>query len=216
MTKKPLFCMMCLFLLAGCENPPVKKAEPQPAVMAVLESPLDREIRSLLEKGVSMSERKRQVKAVETAFTRRTTPERARRLAALCFTKTLGTPFMPFDLAEIALAETGGHSLSAVAVSSKGALGVWQLMPQRARSHGYTPQDMGNDGKCAEAAVRELFAKLESASGNLERAKKLYCGQGPQANAYMKKIRNVRLEMQAELERQTERIAMEESEMKTP
>jgi hypothetical protein len=214
--RKKLFCIICLPLLAGCENSPVKKTEPQAAVTAVFESPFDREIRSLLEKGVPMSERKRQVKAVEAAFTRRTTPERARQLAVLCFTKTLGTPFMPFDLAEIALAETGGHSLSAVAVSSKGALGVWQLMPQRARSHGYTPQDMVNDGKCAEAAVRELFAKLESASGNLERAKKLYCGWGPQADAYMKKVRHVRLEMLAELDHKTERIAMEESGIKTP
>jgi hypothetical protein len=163
-----------------------------------------------------MNERKRQVKAVEAAFTRCTTPERARQLAALCFTKTLGTPFMPFDLAEIALAETGGHRLSAVVISSKGALGVWQLMPQRARSHGYTPQDMENDGKCAEAAVRELFTKLQTASGNLERAKKLYCGWGPQADAYMKRIRHVRREMLAELDRRTERIAMEESGMRTP
>jgi hypothetical protein len=211
-----LYFLICLLLLAGCENSPVNKTAPQAAVTAVFDSTLDREIRSLLEKGVSMSERKRQVKAVEAAFSRRTTIERARRLAALCFTKTLGTPFKPFDLAEIALAETGGHRLSAVAVSSKGALGVWQLMPQRAKSHGYTPQDMVNDGKCAEAAVRELFSKLESASGNLERAKKLYCGQGPQADAYMKKVRQIRLEMLAELDRQTERLAMEESGIKTP
>jgi hypothetical protein len=214
--QNKLISIICLLLLAGCENPPVNKAEPLAAVTAVFESSLDREIRSLLEKGVSMSERKRQEKTVETIFSRRTTPERARRLATLCFTKTLDTPFMPFDLAEIALAETGGQSLSAVAVSSKGALGVWQLMPQRARSHGYTPQDMGNDGKCAEAAVRELFAKLESASGNMERAKKLYCGQGPQADAYMKKIRHIRLEMLAELDRQTEHFAMEEPAIKTP
>jgi len=214
--RKKLLCITCLLLLAGCENPPVKKAEPQAAVTATFESPLDREIRNLLEKDVSMNERKRQVKAVEAAFTRCTTPERARQLAALCFTKTLGTPFMPFDLAEIALAETGGHRLSAVVISSKGALGVWQLMPQRARSHGYTPQDMENDGKCAEAAVRELFTKLQTASGNLERAKKLYCGWGPQADAYMKRIRHVRREMLAELDRRTERIAMEESGMRTP
>jgi len=214
--RKKLLWITCLLLVAGCENTPVKKAEPQAAATTSIESPLDREIKSLLEKGISMSERKRQVSAIEAAFTRRTTPERARQLAALCFTKTLGTPFMPFDLAEIALAETGGHRLSAVSVSSKGALGVWQLMPQRAKSHGYTPQDMGNDEKCAEAAVRELFTKLETASGNLERAKKLYCGQGPQANAYLKKIRNVRREMLAELDRRTERIAMGESAVKTP
>jgi hypothetical protein len=214
--RKILLWITCLLLLAGCETPQVEKAEPLAAATVAFESPLDREIRSLLEKGLSMSERKRQVKAIEAAFTRCTTPERARQLAAICFTKTLGTPFMPFDLAEIALAETGGHRLSAVAISSKGALGVWQVMPQRARSHGYTPQDMGNDGKCAEAAVRELFAKLQDASGNLERAKKLYCGWGPQADAYMRRVRHVRREMLAELDRQTERIAMEESVIKTP
>jgi len=214
--RKKLLCLTCLLVVAACENTPVKKMEPQAAATTLIESPLDREIKSLLEKGVSMSERKRQVSAIEAAFTRRTNPDRARQLAALCFTKTLGTPFMPFDLAEIALAETGGHRLSAISVSSKGALGVWQLMPQRAKSHGFTPQDMGNDEKCAEAAVRELFTKLESAAGNLERAKKLYCGQGPQANAYLKKIRHVRQEMLAELDRRTERIAMEESGVRTP
>ena len=208
---KKLLCITCLLLLAGCAPSPVKKEGPQAAAPSAFTSSLDREIRSLLEKGVSMSERKRQVKAIEAAFTRCTTPERARQLAALCFTKTLGTPFMPFDLAEIALAETGGHRLSAVALSSKGALGVWQLMPQRARSHGYTPQDMRNDGKCAEAAVRELFTKLQTASGNLELAKKLYCGWGPQADAYMKRVRHVRQEMLTELDRRPERIAMEVS-----
>jgi hypothetical protein len=213
---KKLLCITCLLPLAGCETSPVNKAEPQAAATVAFGSPVDREIRSLLEKGVSLSERKRQVKAIETAFTRCTAPERARQLAALCFSKTLDTPFMPFDLAEIALAETGGHSLSAAAHSSKGALGVWQIMPQRARSHGYIPQDMTNDGKCAEAAVRELFTKLQTASGNLERAKKLYCGWGPQADAYMKRIRHVRQEMQAELDRRNERVAMEGSGMRTP
>jgi hypothetical protein len=213
---KKLLCITCLLPLAGCDPPPIKKAEPQAAALAAFESPLDLEIRNLLEKGVTISERKRQVMAIEAAFTRCTTPERARQLATLCYTKTLDTPFMPFDLAEIALAETGGHRLSAVALSSKGALGVWQLMPQRARSHGYTPQDMKNDGKCAEAAVRELFTKLKTASGNLERAKKLYCGWGPEADAYMKRVRHVRREMLADMNRRTERIAMEESIIKTP
>lgn len=162
-----------------------------------------------------MGERKRQVAAIEAAFARRTTPHRSRQLAALCFTKTLGTPFMPFDLAEIALAETGGHNLSADAVSSKGALGVWQLMPRRAKSHGYSPADMENDEKCAEAAVRELFTKLSMAQGNLERAKKLYCGRGPQAEAYLKKIRTVRREMREHMDRKPELLAMEDSGTRT-
>lgn len=207
--------LSCLLVLAACENAPVKKSELSPAVTVSTETPLDREIKGLLEKGISMSERKRQVAAIESSFARRTTPKRSRQLAALCFTKTLGTPFMPFDLAEIALAETGGHKLSADAVSSKGALGVWQLMPRRAMSHGYSPTDMENDEMCAEAAVRELYSKLAMAQGNLERAKKLYCGQGPQADAYIKKIHTVRGELRADLGRQTELLAMDESGMRT-
>lgn len=200
-----------MLFLTACENAPIKKADQQITATVSSESLLDREIKGLLEKGVSLSERKRQVAAIETSFQRCTTPERARQLAALCFTKTLGSPFMPFDLAEIALAETGGHRLSAIAVSSKGALGVWQLMPKRAKSHGYSPQDMENDEKCAEAAVRELYTKLEMAQGNLDRAKKLYCGQGPQAEYYMRKVRKVRQEMLAELDKQTQRLAMDDN-----
>lgn len=204
-----------LLLLTSCENPQINKDGQPFAATVSSESPLDREIKGLLEKGISMSERKRQVAVIEACFQRCTTPERARQLAALCFTKSLGTPFMPFDLAEIALAETGGNRLSASAVSSKGAMGVWQLMPVRAKSHGYDPQEMENDEKCAEAAVRELYSKLEMARGNLERAKKLYCGQGPQAEMYLRKVHKVRQELLSEMERQTERLAMDEDGTRT-
>lgn len=204
-----------LLLLTSCENPQINRDGQQFAATVSSESPLDREIKGLLEKGISMSERKRQVAVIEACFQRCTTPERARQLAALCFTKSLGTPFMPFDLAEIALAETGGNRLSAAAVSSKGAMGVWQLMPVRAKSHGYDPQEMENDEKCAEAAVRELYSKLEMARGNLDRAKKLYCGQGPQAEMYLRKVHKVRQELLSEMERQTERLAMDETETRT-
>jgi hypothetical protein len=213
--RKKIMYLSCLLVLAACENAPMKKTELPPVATVSAETPLDREIKGLLEKGISMSERKQQVAAIETAFARRTTPQRSRQLAALCFTKTLGTPFMPFDLAEIALAETGGHQLSADAVSSKGALGVWQLMPLRAKSHGYSPADMENDEKCAEAAVRELYTKLNMAQGKMERAKKLYCGQGPQADAYMKKIHMVRKEMRDDLGRQTELLAMDDTGTRT-
>jgi Transglycosylase SLT domain len=209
--RKKLLCLTCMLILTACENADLKTAELSPTATVSAETPLDRQIKAFLEKGISMGERKRQVAAIEAAFARRTTPHRSRQLAALCFTKTLGTSFMPFDLAEIALAETGGHNLAAAAVSSKGALGVWQLMPGRAKSHGYSPADMGNDEKCAQAAVRELRSKLIMAQGNLERAKKLYCGQGPQADAYLKKIRLVRQEMLGDLGRQTELLAMVES-----
>lgn len=213
--KKFLIHALCMLPLAACENAPVKKAQQPPAATVSTETALDREIKRLLEKGVSMSERKRQIAVIETAFKRHTTSERARQLAALCYTKTLGTPFLPFDLAEIALVETGGHRLSAVAVSSKGALGVWQLMPKRAKSHGYSPGDMENDEKCAEAAVRELYTKLDMAQGNLERAKKYYCGQGPQANYYLRKLQKVRQEMLSELDHQTERLAMGDAATRT-
>ena len=207
--------LSCLLILAACENGSVKKVEMVSTATVPTETSLDREIKGLMEKGISIAERKRQVLAVESAFARRTTPERSRQLAALCYTKTLSTPFMPLDLAEIALAETGGNRLSAEAVSSKGALGVWQLMPQRARSHGYSPEDMEDDEKCAEAAVRELYIKLEMARGNMDRAKKLYCGQGPQADAYLKKIRQVRQEILAELSLPKQRLAMEDTGMRT-
>jgi hypothetical protein len=168
---------------------------------------MDREIRQLMEKGNALEDRKRQVPAIQEAFERRTRPDRARWLAALCYFKTLGSPFTPIDLAEIALTETGGHRLSSRSVSYKGALGVWQLMPQRALSHGYSPEDMANDEKCAEAAVKELTHKLEMARGNLTRAKKLYCGVGTDADAYEVKRRQFRREIFDTLNRQIQREA---------
>jgi len=193
---------MCLLLLTACENAPFRLADSQSTTPLVTEPSI------LDSSSISLIQRKKQQAVIESAFSRRTSPERAHQLAAICFDKTVGTVFMPFDLAEIALAETGGHRLSARAVSSKGARGVWQLMPYRARSHGYSPKDMLDDAKCAEAAVCELYTKLDMAQGNLERAKKYYCGQGPQANAYMKKIRTVRQEMIAELNLQGNTLAL--------
>ncbi len=205
--RKLLIIPTCLLLLAACDNAAVKPPETLATATLPTESHTDREIMTLLERGNFLTERTRQVTAIQTVFSRHTTPERARNLAALCFSKTSGTPFMPFDLAEIALAETGGNRLSGKAVSPRGARGVWQVMPERARSHGFTAQDMTVDEKCAEAAVRELFTKLEMAQGDLERAKKLYCGQGPQANAYLKKVRNYRSEMHSVLEQAQKRMA---------
>jgi hypothetical protein len=163
---------------------------------------LDLEIRRVMEKGINLEERKRQIPAIAAAFARRTTPERARKLAALCYLKTLGSPFMPLDLAEIALAETGGHKLSPKAVSQRGALGVWQLMPVRAKSHGYAPDEMEDDEKCAEAAVRELALKLEMAAGDLRKAKRFYCGIGREAAYYEAKIIQFRQELLDEMRRQ--------------
>jgi hypothetical protein len=200
--RKKLIYLMCLLLLTACENAPFRLADSQSTTPLVTEPSI------LDSSSISLIQRKKQQAVIESAFSRRTSPERAHQLAAICFDKTVGTVFMPFDLAEIALAETGGHRLSARAVSSKGARGVWQLMPYRARSHGYSPKDMLDDAKCAEAAVCELYTKLDMAQGNLERAKKYYCGQGPQANAYMKKIRTVRQEMIAELNLQGNTLAL--------
>ncbi len=176
------------------------------------ETSLEKEIRVVMEKGISMTERKRQVPIIELAFAKLTTQERARNLAALCYFKTLGTPFSPLDLAEIALVETGGHRLSSSATSSKGAIGVWQLMPKQAKSHGYTPRQMHSDEKCAEAAVRTLLSKLEIAGGNMDRAKKLYCGVGPQADAYLVKLHTTRKTLMDNLERSGAKLALNEKE----
>lgn len=185
-----------LLMGVSCDKSHVNQAQ-APVVSGDTE--LDREIRKVMEKGINLEERRRQVPAIAAAFARRTDPQRARYLAALCYFKTLGTSFMPMDLAEIALAETGEHRLSARAVSYKGALGVWQLMPSRAKSHGYEPEDMADDEKCATAAVRELSSKMAMANGDLVRAKKLYCGIGPAANAYEVKRRQFRREILDEL-----------------
>lgn len=206
--RKKLIYLSCLIVLTACENNPLKMTEIQST------TELASELSFLESSTLLLIQRKKQQMVIESAFARRTTPARARRLAAICFDKTAGTTFMPFDLAEIALAETGGHALSARAVSSQGALGVWQLMPHRARSHGYSPKDMRDDATCAEAAVRELYTKLEMAQGNLERAKKFYCGQGPQANAYIKKIRAVRQEMVADFERKNEILALADTQLR--
>ena len=69
------------------------------------------------------------------------------------------------------------------------------MMPRRAMSHGYSPDEMENDEKCAEAAVRELASKLEMAKGNMVKAKKFYCGMGPEADAYEVKRRQFRKEL---------------------
>jgi hypothetical protein len=145
--------------------------------------------------------RRKMVPAITAAFARRTTPERAKWLAEICLQKTKGTKFTPMDLAEIALAETGGYRLSSRAVSSKGAIGVWQLMPERALSHGYKPREMWDDEKCAAAAVRELREKLSMARGNLGLAKRLYCGTGRAAAAYDVVRKRFRAELLRELER---------------
>lgn len=144
-------------------------------------------------------QRRELVPAIRAAFERRTSPERAKALAEICYVVTEGTRFSPLDLAEIALAETGSHRLSSLATSCKGALGVWQIMPERAVSHGFAPVEMRDDRKCALAAVRELYVKLQDARGNLSRAKRLYCGRGRAAAAYDVQRRGFREEILNEL-----------------
>jgi len=173
------------------------------------DSLVDLEVRRLMAQGIELDERQRQARAIASVFARRAGPGRAHRLAALCYVKTIGTEFMPLDLAEIALAETGSIGLDATAVSPKGALGVWQLMPYRAISHGFRPEEMQDDEKCAEAAVMELTTKLEMANGDLVRAKKLYCGRGPDADAYEVKRRRYRKELLKELHSPVAAVAAE-------
>ena len=204
MIKQLMFVVAVMLLLVSCDQTHVRQAK---TTMKAAESELDQEIRQVMEKGINLEERKRQVPAIAEVFARRTDPKRARWLAALCYFKTLGTSLMPIDLAEIALAETGAYGLSATLVSESGALGVWQLMPRRAKSHGYTPEDMENDEKCADAAVRELMNKMTMTNGNLDKAKKFYCGIGPQADAYEVKRRQFRQEILVGLEKQMQNAA---------
>ena len=196
MRKRTIILAATLLLSVSCDKSHVRQAQ---TPVTAGDTELDKEIRRVMEKGINLEERKQQVPAIAAAFTRRTDPKRARWLAALCYLKTLGTPFMPLDIAEIALAETGSFGLSGKSVSPKGALGVWQLMPHRAKSHGYSPEEMENDEKCAEAAVRELASKLAMAKGDLPKAKKFYCGAGPEADAYEVKRRQFRREILDEL-----------------
>lgn len=193
-----LLLMLLPVFFVACSNA-LWHASTNSAASDIPEDSLELELRTVMEKGISLEERKQQLPVIEEVFAKLTTPERARNLSALCYLKTLGTQLTPFDLAEIALAETGGHALSSDATSSKGAIGVWQLMPNQARIHGYTAAEMRNDEKCAEAAVRTLLEKLTMARGQLDLAKKFYCGVGPQADAYLSKIQNIRKQLQTSL-----------------
>jgi hypothetical protein len=219
MKKTIVMLVAVLFLSASCDQSHLQQAQ-VPVSPGI--SPSDRELLSGVASGEKsggklpasipvahldapkdaiLEGRKKLVPAISTAFARRTSPERAKWLAGICLQATEGTEFTPLDLAEIALAETGGHKLSSRAVSPKGAMGVWQLMPERALSHGYRPSDMWNDEKCANAAVRELKEKLSMARGNLARAKRLYCGTGRAAAAYDTIRKRFRAEILRELDK---------------
>uniref|UniRef100_C6E1S4 Transglycosylase SLT domain-containing protein n=1 Tax=Geobacter sp. (strain M21) TaxID=443144 RepID=C6E1S4_GEOSM len=219
MKRKSLLLVAMLMLTASCDQSHLQQAqvpvtpgvsEQDRALLAWAEgseksvgnAPASTPATQLeLPKEAVLDGRKKLVPAIYAAFARRTTPARAKWLAEICYEKTEGTKFTPLDLAEIALAETGGHKLSSRAVSHKGALGVWQLMPERAASHGYTPQEMWDDEKCADAAVKELKEKLGMAKGNMTRAKRLYCGTGPAARAYEKVRKRCRAEILHEMEK---------------
>jgi hypothetical protein len=70
---------------------------------------------------------------------------------------------------------------------------------------------MRDDEKCAEAAVRTLLSKLDIADGNMDRAKKFYCGTGPQAEAYLIKLRGIRQALLEELDRNRATLALNET-----
>jgi hypothetical protein len=220
MKKTIVSLVAVLFLSASCDQSHLQQQAQAPVNPGL--SPLDRDLLTGagqdeksggdkpahmpvaqfdIPKDAVLEGRKKLIPAISAAFARRTTPQRAQWLADICFRKTVGTTFTPLDLAEIALAETGGHRLSSRAVSPKGALGVWQLMPERAASHGYLPAEMRDDEKCADAAVRELKEKLTMAKGNLARAKRYYCGAGPAATAYDAIRKRFRAEILRELEK---------------
>src|SRR5512144_363727 len=100
MRKTVLIMSAVLLLGVSCDKSHMQQA--QTTVIAG-DSELDREIRRVMEEGKNLEERKGQVPASAAAFSLRTDSKRALWLAALCYLKTLGTPFMPMDLAEIAL-----------------------------------------------------------------------------------------------------------------
>lgn len=195
--KIPILILAFLLLIAVSNNQASVSMNPE--TVAAVSRANQVETVKQQEKEKDRIERQLQLPAITSIFARHTSRERANRLAYLCYETTIGTPFKPIDLAELALAETGGHSLSSHAVSSEGALGVWQLMPGRAKSHGYTPAEMKKDEKCAEAAVKELKAKLAMAAGNLQKAKRLYCGTGPQAREYEQKTQKYRRAIMAKM-----------------
>ncbi len=195
--KITILILAFLLLIAVNNNQASVSMNPEPVVAASRASQVT--AMKQQEKEKDRIERQQQLPAITSIFARHTSRERANRLAYLCYETTIGTPFKPIDLAELALAETGGHSLSSHAVSSEGALGVWQLMPNRAKSHGYKPAEMKKDEKCAEAAVKELKAKLTMAAGNLQKAKRLYCGTGTQAREYEHKTQKYRREIMAKM-----------------
>lgn len=180
-----LILILAFLLLVAVTNNQASVSMNSETIAAIFQA--RQELRLKEQKEEDRIERQNQLPAITAIFARHTNKARASRLAYLCYETTLDTPFKPIDLAELALAETGGHSLSSHAVSSEGALGVWQLMPKRAKSHGYEPAEMKKDEKCAEAAVKELKVKLARANGNLQKAKRLYCGAGPQARNYEQK-----------------------------
>lgn len=214
MTKKIALLVAVLFLTASCDQSHFQQAQvpvvPGNSAGDLVVSSRGETRETLpyshpfvlldVPKDVILEGRKKMIPAISAAFSRRTAPERAKWLAEVCYRVTEGTQFTPLDLAEIALAETGGFRLSSKAVSPKGALGVWQLMPERALSHGYEPHEMRDDEKCAKAAVRELHEKLGMSKGNLSRAKRLYCGMGRAAAAYEVQRRLYREELLREME----------------
>jgi hypothetical protein len=49
--------------------------------------------------------------------------------------------------------------------------------------------------KSASKRCRELTSKLDNGKGDLAKAKKLYCGMGPQADAYARKTKQLKKEI---------------------
>lgn len=98
----------------------------------------------------------------------------------------------PILWASIAVAESGCNS---EAVSSEGAQGKWQVMPSWKKKPGFEFYAGRNshldDAKNFKAAQKVMKIKLAVAKNNKWLAVERYCGAGPDARAYVAKVRRI-------------------------
>ena len=87
----------------------------------------------------------------------------------------------------MAKVESSGNPM---AVSERGAIGVWQVMGREASSRGYHPAHMYFIGANLVVARDILYYKSSRVDVGW-RAVRYYCGTGVDARAYEKKVQQV-------------------------